>query len=96
MCFRQHSLEKSCDALPTSLVLVKNDEDKNCKSVIGHLKITPIPCMKDSAFVETGKYNFVDNYRIQHILILIFHIFLKKINYGEICLITIIKNKKFN
>ncbi|VVC28046.1 Hypothetical protein CINCED_3A012667 [Cinara cedri] len=49
---RLYSLENSCDTLPTSLVLVKNDGN-NCKTVIGHLKLTPIPSMPDSVFVET-------------------------------------------
>lgn len=54
ICFRLHSLEASCDTLPTSLILVKKEEN-NCKTVIGHSKITPIPSMPDSGFIETGK-----------------------------------------
>jgi len=49
---RLYSLEASCDTLPTSLVLVKNEEN-NCKAVIGHSKITPIPSLPDSCFVES-------------------------------------------
>jgi len=41
--------------LPTSLVLVKKEED-NFKAVIGHSKITPIPSIPDGGFIETGKY----------------------------------------
>lgn len=52
---RLHSLEASCDTLPTSLVLVKTEED-NSKKVIGHSKITPIPSIPDGGFIETGKY----------------------------------------
>ncbi|XP_025204243.1 N-acetyltransferase 6 [Melanaphis sacchari] len=48
---RLHSLEGSCDTLPTSLVLVK--EEDNFKTVIGHAKITPIPSIPDSGFIET-------------------------------------------
>jgi len=54
--FRLHSLETSCDTLPTSLVLIKNGEN-NYKDVVGHSKITPIPSMPDSVFVESGKQN---------------------------------------
>lgn len=56
MFFRLHSLETSCDTLPTSLVLIKSEEN-NCKNVIGHSKITPIPSMPDSVFIESGKQN---------------------------------------
>lgn len=59
ICFRLHSLEASCDTLPTSLVLVKNEEN-NCKAVIGHSKITPIPSIPDGCFVESGKHNFLN------------------------------------
>lgn len=55
ICFRLHSLEASCDTLPTSLVLIKNEENK-CKAVIGHSKITPIPSIPDGVFVESGNY----------------------------------------
>ncbi|CAH1967087.1 unnamed protein product [Acanthoscelides obtectus] len=44
---RLHSLESSCDSLPTSLVLVEDGR------VIGHLKLTPIPSIKDACFVES-------------------------------------------
>jgi len=53
--FRLHSLEASCDTLPTSLVLVKKEED-NFKTVLGHSKITPIPSIPDGGFIETGKF----------------------------------------
>ncbi|XP_025423109.1 N-acetyltransferase 6 isoform X2 [Sipha flava] len=46
-----HSLEASCDTLPTSLVLVKNENTS--KVVLGHSKITPIPSMLDSCFIES-------------------------------------------
>jgi len=48
-------LEASCDTLPTSLVLVKEEED-NFKTVLGHSKITPIPSIPDGGFIETGQY----------------------------------------
>lgn len=44
---RLRSLECSCDNLPTSLVLVQN------KHVIGHLKLTSIPSIKEACFVES-------------------------------------------
>ncbi|XP_050425426.1 N-alpha-acetyltransferase 80 [Adelges cooleyi] len=50
---RLHSLEASCDTLPTSLVLVKKLENNGNKAVIGHSKITPIPSMLGSCFVES-------------------------------------------
>lgn len=53
VCFRLHSLEASCDTLPTSLVLVKNEKNTS-KVVLGHSKITPIPSMPNSCFVESG------------------------------------------
>eukprot|EP00102_Acyrthosiphon_pisum_P023036 XP_016660246.1 PREDICTED: N-acetyltransferase 6 isoform X2 [Acyrthosiphon pisum] len=49
---RLHSLEASCDTLPTSLVLVEKEED-NFKAVLGHSKITPIPSIPDGGFIET-------------------------------------------
>jgi len=52
--FRLHSLEASCDTLPTSLVLAKEEEKDNFKTVLGHAKITPIPSIPDSGFIETG------------------------------------------
>jgi len=52
--FRLHSLEGSCDTLPTSLVLVKKED--NFKAVLGHSKITPIPSIPDGGFIETGQY----------------------------------------
>lgn len=48
---RMHSLEASCDQLPTSLVLLKN------KTVIGHLKLTPIPSIRQACFVESVVIN---------------------------------------
>jgi len=53
--FRLHSLEASCDTLPTSLILVKKEED-DFKAVLGHSKITPIPSIPDGGFIETGQY----------------------------------------
>lgn len=50
--FRLYSLEMSCDTLPTSLVLVKEEDD--FKKVLGHAKITPIPSIPDGGFIETG------------------------------------------
>lgn len=50
--FRLYSLEASCDTLPTSLVLVK--EEDSSKTVLGHAKITPIPSIPDGGFIETG------------------------------------------
>lgn len=45
---RMMSLAISCDKLPTSLILV-NDQ----KSLLGHAKLTPIPSMPKSCFIET-------------------------------------------
>ncbi|XP_056646605.1 N-alpha-acetyltransferase 80 [Diorhabda sublineata] len=44
---RLHSLEQSCDHLPTSLILLKD------KTVIGHLKLSVIPNIKTACFVES-------------------------------------------
>lgn len=44
---RMMSLQASRDELPTSLILV----DK--KTMLGHCKLTPIPSMPESCFVET-------------------------------------------
>lgn len=44
---RIHSLEASCDRLPTSLVLLEN------KTVIGYLKLTAIPSIREACFVES-------------------------------------------
>ncbi|XP_060842113.1 N-alpha-acetyltransferase 80 [Rhopalosiphum padi] len=60
---RLHSLEASCDTLPTSLVLAKEEEKDNFKTVLGHAKITPIPSIPDSGFIETVV--IVNNHRGQ-------------------------------
>ncbi|KAG5872553.1 hypothetical protein JTB14_033972 [Gonioctena quinquepunctata] len=44
---RLHSLRSSCDNLPTSLILLKQ------KKLIGHLKLSVIPSMKNSCFLES-------------------------------------------
>lgn len=44
---RLRSLESSCDYLPTNLILLKD------KIVIGHVKLSLIPSMKDACFVES-------------------------------------------
>ncbi|XP_044265420.1 N-alpha-acetyltransferase 80 [Tribolium madens] len=44
---RLRSLESSSDTLPTSLILLRNEE------IIGHLKLSPIPSIKDGCFVES-------------------------------------------
>lgn len=44
---RLRSLESSCDTLPVSLVLLKDHK------LIGHLKLSPIPSIKDGCFVES-------------------------------------------
>jgi N-acetylglutamate synthase-like GNAT family acetyltransferase len=44
---RMRSLESSSDTLPTSLILLKNDQ------IIGHLKLSPIPSISDACFVES-------------------------------------------
>ncbi|XP_013194234.1 N-alpha-acetyltransferase 80 [Amyelois transitella] len=44
---RMMSLQASCDSLPTSFILV------NDKCVIGHCKLTPIPSIPESCFIET-------------------------------------------
>ncbi|XP_050522132.1 N-alpha-acetyltransferase 80 [Daktulosphaira vitifoliae] len=50
---RLHSLEASCDTLPTSLILTKKTEDIEQAVVVGHSKVTPIPSMPESCFVES-------------------------------------------
>lgn len=42
------SLQASCDNLPTSFILVKNR-----KHVLGHCKLTAIPSIPESCFIET-------------------------------------------
>ncbi|XP_066258520.1 N-alpha-acetyltransferase 80 [Euwallacea similis] len=44
---RLRSLKASCNKLPTSLILLK------AQKLIGHLKISPIPSIKDGCFIET-------------------------------------------
>lgn len=44
---RMMSLQASCDKLPTSLILVRDGK------VLGHCKLTPIPSMPESCFIET-------------------------------------------
>lgn len=44
---RLRSLEASCDQLPTSLILLRD------KKLIGYLKLSPIPSIKDGCFVES-------------------------------------------
>lgn len=44
---RMRSLDCSCDNLPTSLILLQND------SVIGHLKLSSIPNILNTCFVES-------------------------------------------
>lgn len=49
---RMMSLQASCDRLPTSLILV-NDE----KLLLGHCKLTAIPALPESCFIETVVIN---------------------------------------
>lgn len=44
---RLRSLQSSCDRLPVSLILLKG------KKLIGHLKLSSIPGIKDACFVES-------------------------------------------
>lgn len=44
---RLRSLESSCDTLPVSLVLLKDNQ------LIGHLKLSAIPSIKEGCFVES-------------------------------------------
>lgn len=44
---RLRSLECSCDFLPVSLILLQNNE------VIGHLKLSTVPSIQESCFVES-------------------------------------------
>lgn len=44
---RMRSLECSSDTLPTSLIMLKDEE------IIGHLKLSPIPSLRDACFVES-------------------------------------------
>uniref|UniRef100_A0A1B6L3D2 N-acetyltransferase domain-containing protein n=1 Tax=Graphocephala atropunctata TaxID=36148 RepID=A0A1B6L3D2_9HEMI len=45
---RMLSLKKSCDNLPTSLVMVYNGAE-----VVGHSRLSPIPALPDACFVES-------------------------------------------
>lgn len=44
---RLRSLENSCDTLPTCLILLQDN------TVIGHAKLSTIPSIKDSCFIES-------------------------------------------
>lgn len=44
---RLHSLTSSCDQLPTSLILLLD------RKLIGHLKLSVIPSIKNSCFIES-------------------------------------------
>ncbi|XP_023016303.2 N-alpha-acetyltransferase 80 [Leptinotarsa decemlineata] len=44
---RLHSLQNSCDNLPTSLILLEE------KKLVGHLKLSVIPSKKNACFVES-------------------------------------------
>jgi len=44
---RLRSLESSCDQLPVSLILLRQNK------LLGHLKLSPIPSIKDGCFVES-------------------------------------------
>ncbi|CAH0756632.1 unnamed protein product [Diatraea saccharalis] len=45
---RMMSLQASCDTLPTSLILTNDKKD-----ILGHCKLTPIPAIPESCFIET-------------------------------------------
>lgn len=45
---RMMSLQASCDHLPTSLILINDKKD-----LLGHCKLTPIPSIPESCFIET-------------------------------------------
>ncbi|XP_013135480.1 PREDICTED: N-acetyltransferase 6 [Papilio polytes] len=45
---RLNSLQGSCDNLPTSLILINNN-----KTLLGHCKLSPIPSLSRSCFLET-------------------------------------------
>ncbi|XP_013420084.1 N-acetyltransferase 6 isoform X1 [Lingula anatina] len=49
---RLHSLEKSCDELPLSLVLIAKDSTGKTE-VLGHSKISPVVGRKDACFIES-------------------------------------------
>lgn len=46
-------LNVSCDEFPTCLILV-DKEDR----VLGHCKISLIPRLRHSCFIQSGKYNY--------------------------------------
>nr|CAD7411810.1 unnamed protein product [Timema poppensis] len=50
MTFRRRALEVSRDGLPTCLVLVESDTG----IVVGHSKLTPIPALPQSCFLESA------------------------------------------
>ncbi|XP_034834092.1 N-alpha-acetyltransferase 80 [Maniola hyperantus] len=45
---RMMSLQASCDELPTNLILINKE-----KHILGHCKLTPIPSMPLSCFIES-------------------------------------------
>ena len=54
--FRLHSLEKSCDSFPVSLVLLLKDKH-GTSSVIGHSKLSQVLGQSTKAcLVESGKF----------------------------------------
>nr|CAD7594457.1 unnamed protein product [Timema genevievae] len=53
MTFRRRTLEVSRDGLPTCLVLVESDTG----TVVGHSKLTPIPALPQSCFLESDEVN---------------------------------------
>ncbi|XP_023241267.1 N-acetyltransferase 6-like, partial [Centruroides sculpturatus] len=56
-----HSLEKSCDSLPVSLILLSSDN--NTKEVIGHSRLSPLSCDPNGCLIESGKSVLIKNER---------------------------------
>ncbi|XP_067136552.1 N-alpha-acetyltransferase 80 [Centruroides vittatus] len=48
---RMHSLEKSCDSLPVSLILLSSDN--NTVEVIGHSRLSPMSCDPNGCLIES-------------------------------------------
>lgn len=72
---RRRGLECSCDNLPTSLVLV-NNENGNKPDVVGHSKITTIPSLPEGAFIESGMNNSIKQicaYQFFYLILMIYN-----------------------
>ena len=65
--FRLHSLDKSRDELPYSLVMVANEQGRSSPAVIGYCRLVRVISMPSSVLIESGKKeNYIDNENAVH------------------------------